>query len=167
MQSPSSSAIDDSNSALDASSGSPTTFKSSRAGVAADHATSAAAGQHSPSARSKFPDHSGLTGSPHGKLSPTSRTCRPAGSPSAYKASPGRLSAAAAAAAATSASSSPSTVRPKLTVAQYQSASSEALQAEVQLVQDALCSCQAAYSKALADVNKSTTKIQQLQQQVK
>lgn len=55
----------------------------------------------------------------------------------------------------------------RLTVAQYQSASAEALQAEVQKVQDAVCSCQAAYSKALSDVNRSLAKIQQLQEQTK
>jgi hypothetical protein len=165
MQSPSSSATGDWNSALNATSASQTTLKGSSAGFAGDHATSAAAGQHSPSARTNIPAHStGLKGRPHGKLSPTSRTCGFAGTPSAHKASPGRL---AAAAASTSASSSPRTARTKLTVAQYQSASREALQAEVQLVQDALCSCQATYSKALADVKKSTTKIQQLEQQVK
>jgi signal transduction protein with GAF and PtsI domain len=64
------------------------------------------------------------------------------------------------------AAASPRT-RPRLTVAQYQSASAEALQAEVQQVQDALCADQTAYSRALEDVQKSTSKIQQLKQQVK
>ena len=62
------------------------------------------------------------------------------------------------------------TARPaqsRLTVAQYQSASAGAIQAEVQIVQDALCSCQAAYNKALADVNRGAAKIQQLQDHVK
>jgi len=54
----------------------------------------------------------------------------------------------------------------RLTVAQYQSASAEALRTEVQLVQDAVCAGQAAYTKALADVNRSSAKIQQLQDQV-
>lgn len=55
----------------------------------------------------------------------------------------------------------------RLRVAEYTSASADVLQAEVQHVQDALQECQAAYSRALADVNRSTAKIQQLQEHVR
>lgn len=55
----------------------------------------------------------------------------------------------------------------KLTVAQYQLASSHALDAEVQLVQVALRASQEAHGRALAEVNKCTSRIQQLQQQVR
>jgi hypothetical protein len=61
----------------------------------------------------------------------------------------------------------PTPARAKLLVAQYQSAPADVLRAEVQRVADALCACQAAYNKALADVNKSAAKSSKLQQQVK
>lgn len=130
------------------------------AASAADCAGSAA-GLYSPSATAKeYSSSRSQQSSPHGQISPTRRPGRDNCSPAAtHRAPPGRLSATAA--------GSPRSPHKKLTIAQYQSASSEALQSEVQLVQNALCACQAAYSKALADVNKSTAKIQQLEQQVK
>lgn len=96
--------------------------------------------------------------------SPAKQSLSIHGSPKILKALAGQLGAAGQSPRSSPAASSP---RVKLTVAQYQSASAEALQSEVQHVQHALCDCQAAYSKALADVNKSTARIQQLEQQVK
>jgi hypothetical protein len=96
--------------------------------------------------------------------SPAKQSLSLHGSPKVRKALAGQLNSAGQSPRLSPAASSP---RVKLTVAQYQSASAEALQSEVQHVQHALCDCQAAYSKALADVNRSTARIQQLEQQVK
>lgn len=54
----------------------------------------------------------------------------------------------------------------ELLVAEYETASAGALQAQVQLVQDAVGACQAVYAGALAHVNKCLQRIQQLEPQV-
>jgi hypothetical protein len=53
-----------------------------------------------------------------------------------------------------------------LSVSQYETASADALQAQVQLVQDAVGACQAAFAKARADVTKCMQRKQQLEQQI-
>lgn len=90
----------------------------------------------------------------------------------------GRLSAKVAAVAGTA--SAPNTghqpVRPvsatqaacgRLSVAEYQSATAEVLQEQVQLVHQALCARQAAFDRTRKDVERSTSKMQQLQQEIK
>jgi hypothetical protein len=52
-------------------------------------------------------------------------------------------------------------------VSQYESATADVLQAQVQLVQDAVGACQAAFAKARADVTKCMQRIQQLEQQAR
>lgn len=53
-----------------------------------------------------------------------------------------------------------------LSVSQHEAASADALQAQVQLVQNDVGACQAAFTKARADVTRCMQRIQQLEQQI-